>query len=124
MVLKEGASLQGLKIQMQPVLKIMEKLFKQVGHRNEGCTVTSGTDGTHSAGSLHYYGYALDFRIRDPAGSWRLTDFEEIEICKKARKKLGSCYHVILHGTHIHIEFDRALILIDDLHFPNFKREE
>lgn len=98
---------------MRPVLIVMEKLYKDHGNRPEGCTVTSGTDSTHSAGSLHYYGYALDFRIKDPVGNWTLTDFQVTTIAALAKKKLGSDYNVITHSSHIHIEYDKAKLLVE-----------
>jgi hypothetical protein len=66
--------------------------------------VTSGTDGTHSAGSLHYYGYALDVRTRF------LTEDEKKQVVEQLRNDLQSDYHVIEHSTHIHVEYDKAKI--------------
>jgi hypothetical protein len=97
MKIKRGASLNGLKIEMRKPLAAAGQIWEDAGHE---LVVTSGTDGTHSAGSLHYYGYALDFRTRY---------FDEPHIVKIAhslRKALSDEYDVIIHKSHIHVEFD------------------
>lgn len=101
MKIKEGASLIGLKIEMRKVLITAEYIYKKL---NQELVVTSGTDGTHSAGSLHYYGYALDFRTRF------FTDEEKKQVVEELRKTLQSDYHVVEHQTHIHVEYDKAKI--------------
>lgn len=63
-------------------------------------TLTSGKDGEHSAGSLHYYGLAGDFRIRDMNHdqiAWAVVELKE---------RLGGDFDVVLERTHIHIEYD------------------
>jgi hypothetical protein len=99
--IKEGVSLIGLKIQMRKPLQIADYLWKEQGQE---LVITSGTDGVHSAGSLHYYGYALDFRTRyfDQETKQKLTD--------TLRKMLGSDYDVIEHSTHIHVEYEKSKI--------------
>ena len=62
--------------------------------------VTSGTEGEHSAGSLHYYGYALDFRTN-------YFNYEETESVYNSLLNAlqDKGYDVILHPTHIHVEY-------------------
>ncbi len=104
MKIKEGANIQGLDIRMRPVLIAADRIWEEHGQR---LVVTSGLDGAHSAGSLHYYGRAVDFRIRD-------FDAQTVSLVFVALKKeldaLGnkyiSYYDVVLHKTHIHVEYD------------------
>lgn len=98
MIIKEGASLQGLQIVMRPVLIAADKVWKE---HDQELVVTSGTDGTHSAGSLHYYGLALDFRTRYFSETDKNTVYSEL--IKELDPRL---YDVILHNTHIHVEYD------------------
>ena len=102
MILKEGVSLVGLQIQMRPVLMGAESIWKSHG-REEGVTVTAGTDGTHSAGSLHPYGYALDLRTH----YWEKPEISKVAI--ELQDALGDDYDVIIHSTHIHCEYQRVL---------------
>jgi hypothetical protein len=104
MKIKEGASLQGLDIRMRPVLIVANQIWRVHGQE---LVITSGTDGAHSAGSLHYYGRAVDLRIRD-------FDAQTVSLVFVALKKelddLGnkyiSYYDVVQHKTHIHAEYD------------------
>lgn len=63
--------------------------------------ITSGTDGTHRATSLHYSGDALDFRRWD-ADRVGVTQ----EVLNGLRYYLGDAYDVILESDHFHIEYD------------------
>ncbi len=66
--------------------------------------VTCGTNGVHSAGSLHYYGLAIDFRTK------YFTKGVAEKVARELRKALGPKFDVIVHRTkfsnHIHVEFD------------------
>jgi len=97
MKIKEGASIQGLDIRMRPALIVADRIWKELGQE---LVVTSGLDGEHSAGSLHYYGRAVDFRTRY---------FNEREVADAKlflSRALGPDFDVILHSTHIHVEYD------------------
>lgn len=100
MMIKPGVSLQGLQLPMRLVLIVAEEAYKSRGRE---LVVTSGTEGQHSARSLHYYGYALDFRIKgiplDIIHSIVLT----------LRQELGDSYRVLLEATHIHVEYREVL---------------
>ena len=86
---------------MRKVLLVAEMVWSKHGQE---LVITSGTDGTHSAGSLHYYGYALDFRTR------YFTPEEIKKVVEELRKTLSSDYHVIEHSTHIHVEYEKSKI--------------
>ena len=61
MKIKKGVSLIGLRLVMRPVLIEADRIWDDLGQE---LVITSCTDGTHSPGSLHYYGYAVDLRTR------------------------------------------------------------
>lgn len=74
---------------------VAEGIWREDGEDN--LTITSGTDGTHSTGSLHYSGAAVDLRIKDIR-----------KVASKAarlRNRVGRDFDVVLESTHIHIEF-------------------
>ena len=99
MKLKKGVILAGLSKVMRPVLMYCEKLWAKHGQE---LVITAGLDGTHSAGSLHYYGEALDLRTR------YFTEEQIGEIVNDLYKYLGpKGYDVVHHKSHIHIEYDK-----------------
>ena len=85
---------------MRIVLIRAEAVWNEFGR--ELC-VTSGKEGTHSAGSLHYYGYAVDLRTRFWLRKKKLKVFETL------KQRLGSDYKVIWHKTHIHVGYNKIL---------------
>ena len=97
MKIKEGVVMPD-KIEIRPVLVHAEALWRSFG-REEGVPVTSGKEGTHSAASLHYTGYAVDLRTR------YFDDFEKNKIHSMLEQALGKKYRVISHDTHIHVEY-------------------
>lgn len=98
MVLKDGVILSGLDIRMRWALLTLERVYIRYG-RNEGVTITSGLDGEHSAGSMHYYGLAVDTRIR----FW--TDAQAFDVVEELIVELGDSYDIVLESNHIHIEW-------------------
>lgn len=100
MKIKQGANISGIKIEMRHVLVAAEMIWR---HHGQELVVTSGLDGTHSAGSLHYYGYALDLRTR------YFTGAEQASVANALRAALGGSYDVVSHASHIHVEFDKAI---------------
>ncbi len=99
MQIKEGVILAGLDIHMRPVLVEADKIWKRYGQE---LVVTSGLDGVHSAGSLHYYGRALDFRTR-----YFTSEEEKKAVFEELIAALdGTLYDFVCHSTHIHVEYD------------------
>ena len=92
----KSVNIWGLQVEMQPVLKAADTIWKQFGQE---LTITSARDGMHSAGSLHYYGFAVDLRI------WGLEGVVQT-LATNLRSILGSDYDVIVHSSHIHVEYD------------------
>lgn len=103
MKVKEGVKLEGLQPVMRPVLRSAESIWKDMG-RSEGVTVTSTTDGVHSAGSWHYYGYAVDFRTR------YFSEEEAKAVAVTLEYDLPD-YDIVLHSTHIHVEIGNQLAM-------------
>lgn len=97
MQIKDGVIMAGLKIEMQKVLIAADLIWKDLG---EELVITGALDGTHSAGSLHYYGYALDLRTR------YFNEDQKHVAGVGLRDELGGDYDVIVHGSHIHVEYD------------------
>ena len=64
--------------------------------------ITSAHDGTHSAGSLHDDGLAIDLRV------WGFSDAQAKRATSEIQQQLGTRWDVIYEGTHIHVEYDPA----------------
>ena len=84
----------GLHPDMREALMIADRLYKTMGKE---LVVTSALDGEHSAGSWHYYGRALDFRVR-------YFTHQEKEFVRDALKRDLLGFRVFLEETHIHVD--------------------
>lgn len=108
MKIKDGVIMQGLQLEMRTVLQKADALWKKHGKE---LVITSALDGTHSAGSYHYFGYALDFRTRYffdnvPQEQGQRT---VMEIVKDLQAQLGDKYTVLFESTHIHVQYNASL---------------
>lgn len=88
--------------QMNHVLDVVMRVWGRYGRM---ATVTSGTDGIHSANSSHYDGLALDFRTKDIES---IND--KNAMISEVRASLGGDYFVLfedegLSNEHLHIEY-------------------
>jgi hypothetical protein len=63
--------------------------------------ITSGTEGQHKSGSLHYKGHAADIRRRNFPSEAAVRQF-----MAALKSELGEDYDVILEADHIHCEYD------------------
>jgi len=90
----------GLQLEMRKVLIKADRIWKQKG---QTLVVTSTTDGVHSPESLHPYGYAVDLRTR----YFDIADHGHIAFLLE--RQLGNKYDVIVHKTHIHVEYDAII---------------
>lgn len=95
---KPGVKLQGLKTTILIALQVVVEVYRRYG---AACVVTSGTDGSHGVGSLHYSGNALDFRTR------HLSRTVAIAIAGDVKAALGPDYDVVLEWNpwHLHVEY-------------------
>ena len=101
MKIKKGVSLVGLRLVMRPVLVEADRIWSDLGQE---LVITSGTDGAHSPGSLHYYGYAVDLRTR------YFTQQEKYQAyCDLVDSLEYEGFNIYMHDTHIHVEFDAIL---------------
>lgn len=64
------------------------------------CVITSGLDGVHSEGSLHYKGLGLDFRTRD------LPRKVQPSFRDAVAEALGPEFDVVLEKDHLHVEHE------------------
>ena len=93
-------------------MKTAEALWKEF---DQECVITAGTEIVkyesvnqeeipliHSVGSLHPFGYALDFRTR------YFNHVDKARICTKLQSRLNlvsTQYKVIMEKDHIHVEW-------------------
>jgi len=95
MTTKPGVSVAGLQAEAVYGLMIVREVFRE--HSRE-MVVTSGTDGKHSPGSLHYIGQAFDLRSR------HIPQPDLDTIVTRCRERLPGSFDVVLESDHIHIE--------------------
>ena len=95
MRIKPGTRIFGLRPEILLAINIAEQCYNNNG---EELVITSAIDGKHSDNSLHYAGYAVDFRL--PAKTQIAASLADA-----IRDKLGMDFDVILEKDHIHCEF-------------------
>lgn len=101
MKLKPGVHLKELQPQLVFAALIVQSIYHKHAHE---ATVTSANDGQHKSGSLHYEGFALDFRIKDFQGN-------KTALAVEVADALGSDFDVVLEdlgkpNEHLHVEYD------------------
>jgi hypothetical protein len=107
MKIKDGVLMAGLQPIMREVLIQADKIWQELGQE---LVVTSALDGEHSASSLHYFGYALDFRIR------YFEENEQWQAWQRLAQRLeqhSTDYAVVKESTHIHVEYKPAFARIN-----------
>jgi hypothetical protein len=106
---KPGVSLSKLVPQMVLAAVVVDQEYAKLG---VDCWITSGDDGEHRTGSLHYVGKALDFRTRhiEPP---LVTDpsMANINLAFRIQERLGAQFRVAFETStttrteHVHAEF-------------------
>jgi len=104
-MIKPGVSLIGL----QPIMNIVIAEAREV-YRSHGYpfVITSGLEGKHGVGSLHFVGLGIDFRVRDPGGDWSIPFRERNAMRDELRAAVGVQWDIVLKGgavPHLHAEF-------------------
>jgi hypothetical protein len=94
--IKKGVILDGLDERMYPAIHAARTIWLSQGGN---LVITSGRDGRHRKGSLHYAGRALDFRTK------HLDRKARIRSAQALRKTLGAEFRVLLEKDHIHVEY-------------------
>lgn len=97
MKIKDGANIERVRLSMQPVFVEAEAIWRNHGHE---LVITCGLDGEHSAGSVHYYGLAVDCRTN------YFSAEQVVQVADELQAALGPDYDVIVESTHIHVEYD------------------
>jgi len=95
---KPGTNIVGVKPEMVMGHFVVAKTFD---HHSHDCIVTSVTDGKHMTASLHYVGYAMDYRLRHiHVPIWD-------RIVESLKTNLGPQFDVILNkkARIVHVEF-------------------
>ena len=95
---KPGVSIRGIQPEMALSACLIASVFAEFN--NAECVITSATDGKHGPHSHHYKGFALDFRTRHVPEGWHAR------LHKRLQDALGPEFQVVLHKTHIHVEYD------------------
>ena len=98
---KEGVPSTGLHWRMRKALQVAKFIWESLGKE---LVVTATTDGEHCEWSWHYYGCAVDLRSRD------FSRAEAQAAVRNLRNQLPDGYQVIVHATHVHIEYDHELV--------------
>ena len=96
LTLKPDVRIFGLRPEIVLAILVAERAYAEIGCE---LMLTSGIEGTHSAGSLHYAGCAVDFRTLNVAPD-KLNPLVE-----KIRAALGPDFDVLLETNHLHAEF-------------------
>ncbi len=96
--LKPGVDIQLLVPQCAFAMQVANAVYSEIGI--DDCTVTSGREGKHMAGSKHYLGQAFDLRIRV------MTTRQAVQARDMLRVRLGKDFDVVLESKHIHVEYD------------------
>jgi len=94
--LKEGVDLNGIDV---GIIEELPTICFVLNNYGSPLVLTSGLEGEHMEGSLHYEGKAVDVR------TWHIEGRED-EVVSKLIEKLPDYFDVVLEPTHIHIELD------------------
>ena len=98
MHLKPGVRIDNLHPEMVHAITILDRIYQLFGYT---LVITSGNDGKHMDGSLHYANplQAVDTRIN-------FMSHKEAElIARIAKELLGSDFDVVLEPNHLHVEY-------------------
>lgn len=94
--LKPGVRIIGLRPEIMLAVQVAASVYDKFGY---DCVITSGTDGSHSRGSLHYAGQAVDLR------TWIVNVEHRRPIRDEIAAALGGDFDVVLESNHIHVEY-------------------
>ena len=93
-VIKKGADVRGLQSVIWDMLYDIEPFYAE---EDLDLVITAALDGKHKEGSFHYLGLAVDIRTR--------TLKNPRDMFERIQSVLADAFDIILHKTHIHIEY-------------------
>jgi len=96
--IKPGVIVRACQPEILLAVPIVASILQQ--YNGAECVITGAREGEHMKRSLHFVGYALDFRTRHIAIGWHE------KIAKDVQRALGEEYDVVLEKTHLHVEYD------------------
>lgn len=96
-MIKKGVKAAGLKPEILLAIQEAREILREF---NVDLVITALLDGEHMVGSLHYKGLAFDMRTK------HLLKPDRAVVAARLRVALGPEYDVVLHKTHIHVEYD------------------
>jgi len=85
-------------VEIETAMDVADALSNAIAGKD--IVVTAILDGKHKTGSKHYEGNAFDMRI------WIYSKSELSTLVSNLRGNLGIDYDIVLHETHLHIEYD------------------
>jgi hypothetical protein len=93
-----GVNLDGVSFALWYAAAVADYVRQQMGLGE--ATITSGRDGTHTSGSVHARGDAIDVRTKDMPPEWRQPYADQV------RAALGAEFFVTLETVppHVHIQ--------------------
>ena len=95
--LKPGVRVLGLRPEILLFVMAAQAAYAK---RGADLVITSGIEGTHSRGSEHYTGLAVDVRTSNLAPS-QVTD-----VIAELKAALGPDFDILLEDDHLHAEWD------------------
>lgn len=98
MRIKAGVVLWDMEPYLVDAFPLINDVSRMVCGRD--AVITSGREGTHMDGSLHYEGAAIDLRI------WYMLPGKQREYADVLAEVLGDDFDVVLESNHIHVEYD------------------
>lgn len=92
--------------QIDRMLHVAATVYAEVMGPAFSVVVTSGNDGKHMAGSLHYKDLAIDLRTGHAWEKPLMTQAEAQALRDELDRRLGVGYDVVLEKDHVHCEWD------------------
>jgi len=96
--IKPGALITGLTPEMSLGNQIVSEVFNESGY---GCTITETMPTVkHKKSSKHNTGNAIDYR------TYHIPLYKQRQVRLACLDRLDENFDVVLHKTHLHVEFD------------------
>lgn len=106
MRIKPGVRLAGMRPEMVIGLMVCDTVYHEWGRE---MVLTSGTDGIHKSGSLHYQGRGSDLRLPSRCREANIDSqlvINDKDVVSALMDALGPDFDVVLEVDHVHCEWD------------------